>query len=265
MTEPRDKPFLFALLVLGAALFANAVVASWRVAPPAPPPANQGQQQNAPFAIVLDAFDWVEKHNGAITAVATVVITLFTWTLWLATREQIRANRAQERAFVFPKDIQIIEQQLAATEKTVSYAIAIQWRNSGSTPTRNMFARVSLDFFPKPMDDDFAFPDIGDDKTARLMLGPGAELDSVPLQIYPDIFTLLQKGHAAHGYLWGWAEYNDIYRGTPRHRTEFCYKLRMTGDFANLEKVSFGYSLHHKHNGADEECMKPLTTTGLET
>jgi hypothetical protein len=59
--------------------------------------------------------------------------------------------------------------------------------------------------------------------------------------------------------LWGWAEYNDIFEGTPRHRTEFCADVLVSPD---QKAADFGITLAvcPKYNGADDEAMKkPIT------
>jgi hypothetical protein len=69
-------------------------------------------------------------------------------------------------------------------------------------------------------------------------------------------------------YLWGWAEYDDVFPGTPRRRTEFCYRIFVMGDPTDAtvgnepgpQKVSFRWHLHNSHNGADGECGTPLRT-----
>jgi hypothetical protein len=63
-----------------------------------------------------------------------------------------------------------------------------------------------------------------------------------------------------HLYVWGWAEYDDVFEGTPRHRTEFCHKWSVGGDPRNPTRVSHRYAVHDKYNGADEECEHPLRT-----
>jgi hypothetical protein len=69
-------------------------------------------------------------------------------------------------------------------------------------------------------------------------------------------------------FLYGWVEYDDVFEGTPRHRTEYCTQIVVEGDVTihtlpgNPEQphVPFRYQGHKKHNGADEECIRPLQT-----
>jgi len=215
---------------------------------------------------------FIEANNGLVTALATLVIAWFTVTLARSTiglerlaSDQGRAAIARERAFVFPMDVRPIPQIDAGTGKVVGWLLAVVWKNSGMTPTRNMYARVSIKPFPATLPDDFDFPDIGGGENVRLLVGPGAEIESSPLRIHDDVILVLAgKSDVARLYMWGWAEYNDIYEGTPRHRTEFCYEWSITGDVTNYERLSFRYTLHRKHNGADDECPRPLKTTGKE-
>ena len=53
--------------------------------------------------------------------------------------------------------------------------------------------------------------------------------------------------------VWGWAEYDDIFTGTKRHRTEFAAQLKVTSpdggkSFAVIPMARPNY------NGSDEEC-----------
>ena len=61
--------------------------------------------------------------------------------------------------------------------------------------------------------------------------------------------------------VWGWVEYDEVFGNSPRHRTEFCYQLVVTGSPASW----VGFSQYRAFNGADEDCTKkptPLTRGG---
>jgi len=45
--------------------------------------------------------DFVHKNEGAITAISTFIIAVFTWTLWWANRIQTKHTREVERAYIW--------------------------------------------------------------------------------------------------------------------------------------------------------------------
>jgi hypothetical protein len=58
-------------------------------------------------------------------------------------------------------------------------------------------------------------------------------------------------------YLWGWVEYDDIFTGTTRHRTEFCFqidrvRLPVTNDFL------IEFKPHSRFNAADSDCLRQI-------
>ena len=59
------------------------------------------------FIVCLGSF--LEHHDGAITALATIIIAAFTGTLWVATSSQGKLTKdaliADKRAFVFATGI----------------------------------------------------------------------------------------------------------------------------------------------------------------
>jgi hypothetical protein len=61
----------------------------------------------------------------------------------------------------------------------------------------------------------------------------------------------------AERYLWGWIEYDDIFPGSVRHRTEFCFQII----FERLPPTNEGwlrYEPYSRFNAADEDCMRPI-------
>ena len=69
----------------------------------------------------------------------------------------------------------------------------------------------------------------------------------------------LQDG-SKHMFVWGWAEYDDVFEGTRRHRTEFCNEIVAVGDLNDYLKTSFNFPIYSRHNGADADCMKSAQT-----
>jgi hypothetical protein len=101
--------------------------------------------------------------------------------------------------------------------------------------------------------DDFDFPDFSGDHTIGMLIGPHSTVNALPLEIGAGDLeeVIARRGHL---YVWGWAEYNDVFADTPRHRTEFCNEVVISRDPARVIAVNF--AVYKKYNGADEDCVK---------
>lgn len=62
----------------------------------------------------------------------------------------------------------------------------------------------------------------------------------------------------AHACIWGWADYDDVFRRRRRHRTEFCNEVRVVGGSA-ATGWTIAMIVHDRFNGMDEECMRHPT------
>ena len=84
---------------------------------------------------------FVEAHNGAITALATLVIAAFTGTLWIATSKQAEITKeafvADRRAFVGAVTHFAFWERMQNTEH-YGWRFSPIWVNSGETHTRNL-------------------------------------------------------------------------------------------------------------------------------
>jgi hypothetical protein len=106
-----------------------------------------------------------------------------------------------------------------------------KWENAGSTPTQDMRTHVSWKWFPGEPPSNYSYPDLdekGDEVTLPeirpAFVGPKGNTYAATLNI--PIFWL-DKVRAGRGriFIWGWGEYNDVFKGTTLHRTEFCIEL----------------------------------------
>jgi hypothetical protein len=125
-------------------------------------------------------------------------------------------------------------------------------------PTRHLRTFVNKHIQTAVLPDDYAFPDLGTGDIPTLM-APGNTLDTAPLNVSLDELEEVIEGRA-HLYFYGWAEYDDVFQGTARHRTEFCYRIEMGGNPRNPKQFSPRWQTHPRYNGADEECEGPLRT-----
>jgi hypothetical protein len=73
-------------------------------------------------------------------------------------------------------------------------------------------------------------------------------------EIPVEILDKTRSGRA-HVYLWGWTDYDDIFQGTKRHRTEFCVEIIVHGD-VRTETCQFSFPQQGRHNGSDKQCLR---------
>jgi hypothetical protein len=206
-----------------------------------------------------------DKDSGALTALATIAIAWFTWTLrqsneklWGATK--IAADAAKqsadalvtaERAYVSVKqpETKLIFDHQSRT--LISLRVWVVWKNSGSTPAGPMRSLIGATFTPDATT--FTFPDADkpDPEIIQMVLGPEAEITSG----WVDIGAEQVRGivdQTGHEFVWGWTIYRDVFPNSPEHLVEFCYKVSIEGSvvLTNEGKVdaSTRFSLHGNRN-----------------
>jgi len=178
----------------------------------------------------------MDRHEGFVVGsftgflvVATVMLWLSTHKLWKAGERQIAvAKRAADvaeqslvstqRAFVFVRGFNGIA--LTDNQIVCLWKIWPIWENSGTTPSRHLFNHVSWRKFVGEMPADFNFPDVQQPRTiqeqTRLFLGPKATINGETVAI-PTADLLESAAGTARVYVWGWAEYDDVFSDTNAH------------------------------------------------
>ncbi len=254
----------------------------------------------------LGAEQFLDQHNGAISAFSAVFIAIFTVVLaWktsglyeatrglqtfakiqsedmkssidqarrAATAMEIAAQSSEgslevaksslrdtERAFVYLKkfNMQLDRPLQPATYggqvlgPVHSLSLAPIWANSGKTPARRLLCNFGIEFRAGDKADKYDFFDKG--PPIRAVLGPSAELFTPPQSIDSDAFGKLQRREQSM-FIWGWADYDDIFAGTSRHRTEFCCRVEVVADAGGQILVTF--PVYSNFNAFDEECSRP--------
>lgn len=199
------------------------------------------------------------EYDKAITALGTVTVAVFTGTLWRVSGRQAdlieRTLVVGERAFVFSERIQSFFEPIPGTGD-FSFTFRPTWKNSGHTQTKRMKTRVNSEFRDTPLPDDFDFTRVvGGDAPA--LLGPGVSVTGGIDRAFSSAELDELRDAKKFLYLWGWAEYNDIFPNTARHITRYCFQVRIFGDTrqpkAGTEVFNIIYPLHFKGNSADED------------
>ncbi|GEM_PF-3468615 len=209
--------------------------------------------ESSPLAVKIASY---EPPTDWSLVLPTWLLAIFTFTLWQATRQMVKetmkSSQNVQRAFVFIKniDVMVIPHQI----KTIIIPV---WENSGDTPTKKMRNYVNWQYFPTDIPQHFDFPDHFGEESTAMIIGPHATIPASPLEIENIYIDNILAGQG-HLYIWGWAEYNDVFDKTIRHRTEFCNEVLISKMADN--KVNFRFRLYRLHNGADGDCFKKLIT-----
>lgn len=212
-----------------------------------------------------DAVWWARLQTwlGGFGFAAVLLTLVFTGIATRAASRQASLSRHAlvdtERAFVFPKITQWKAVKDLKTEKVTMWKIALEWQNLGNTPTRHLRLNINSALRPDALPENFEFPDGEVANEHPLVIAPGLTIESREIAFTLDEMESIQSG-TKNLYVWGWAEYDDVFERTPRHRTEFCHLWSIGGNIRDLSRFSSRYSIHARYNGADEECEGAIRT-----
>jgi hypothetical protein len=144
-----------------------------------------------------------------------------------------------------------------------TYRFFVILKNGGATPAINALINISYAKFNGGIPLDFTFPSSQQFRNA--LIGPGVAWHSPFVTIGA---VELEASTASGGvdgepaasverYLWGWIEYDDIFPGSTRHRTEFCFQII----FERLPATNEGFirfEPYSRFNAADWDCLRPI-------
>ncbi len=158
-----------------------------------------------------------------------------------------------QRAFMFIREIKTYLHQDAATGK-YQWSIHPIWANSGNTPTKGLSINTTYRILDEPLPKDYDFPQSREDLIPTIA-GPKSMVDAVPGTIDSEDLEAVQKG-TKYFYIWGWAEYHDIFEGTKKHVTRFCNQLtHVDGDttlpLSEHNPIQMMFGFHAENNYAD--------------
>jgi hypothetical protein len=225
-----------------------------------------------------DAFwraTWQDPINlfTLVLAIATTVLVIVAiFQSWIgANRTAQRAAAAAEdstkiskealisvqRAFVF---IKLFETHVINNEFN-EFLIMPMWENSGSTVANSLKNWVNFKVFPGEPPNNYDYPDLdrdgqllpGQGEGLSMFIGPHATQYADTLAIPVPIMEEVRAGKLRL-FVWGWAEYCDVFEGIPLHRTEFCNEVIVTamGRDEATGKVTSAvrFSIYGPHNSA---------------
>jgi hypothetical protein len=182
--------------------------------------------------------DFVDSHGSGITALATLMIAAFIWILWIATTKQSEfareAHILDKRAFIFAIDFaKRWDVPDPATAGLYNWRFAPLWRNTGDTATKDLTTFVECEIRNDMLPPNYPFT-FKQEHVVKGIIGPkvdmvGGTVPRVPAVITPEDLREAQL-FRRFIYLWGWVKYFDVFPGTPRHITHFCWLITSTGD-----------------------------------
>ncbi|MGH9671056.1 MAG: hypothetical protein ACRD3A_13205 [Terriglobales bacterium] len=155
-----------------------------------------------------------------------------------------------QRAFVnFPYEFSIVKLP-REDDSTVGRAwdIRLKVTNDGNTPTVGLRMRANWHWQGGVLPDDYSFSDLGQGGPEHpLRIMPKSHIFTQSLEIPKEIMDKVKRKEYRL-YFYGWAEYSDVFDGTPRHRTTFCHEGSVveTSEGHTLVLISFP-----RHNEAD--------------
>lgn len=160
---------------------------------------------------------------------------------------------AGQRAFMFLREFKTY---LHLDDATGQYRWTLHpvWENSGNTPTKGLEIYTTYRLLDEPLPRDYDFPSAQEDMVTAIA-GPRALVEGAPGGIGAEDLAAVQQG-TKYFYIWGRAEYHDIFEGTGKHTTRFCNQLmQVIGDPSapigehNMVQMMFGF--HSENNGAE--------------
>jgi hypothetical protein len=128
--------------------------------------------------------------------------------------------------------------------------------------TRGMRMRARVYPSDIVLPDNFDFPDVAEQKTANIVLGPRQTTWTDQFgNVSPATINGVKLYRTKHLYLYGWATYRDVFDNTPLHVTKFCYDLKNFGPdpFTGSGPANTFYAACPRHNCTDEECDQEPT------
>jgi hypothetical protein len=181
--------------------------------------------------------------TGILAVVAVVQIRFLIKADKLAARSANTAEKAMissQRAYLFAEGYKSYFEDPpdGNLERGYGWRFRPIWRNSGDTPPKNLVIYSQCEIRGGPLPDKYGFPfEMSESGTGVMSAKGNTQGGQAPRQ-YPDTpSSAVSPDDILHAYagrkrifLWGWARYDDVFEGTKRHVTHFCYQVTPVGD-----------------------------------
>lgn len=245
-----------------------------------PKPCNKEKKGKKFKILSLSLFQWGTLLLSGLTLIFLIRYTNYARLQWCAMEKAAEAAKQSaieaknanlqnrdavikiQRAFALMNNVPVIE-SVGANRDRVQFMF--HWENSGATPTKFFDSRINALLQKEPISPTYTFPDVPTKYATSDDIGPKGTFytgtESIPAREVQEVI-LSQK----HLYFYGWARYNDVFEGTPRHVTKFCLEvlpaipnnvqpsgqpgiLTATGGYVQIGSCK-------THNCYDEECKE---------
>ncbi len=209
---------------------------------------------------------WVAIVETAVTLAGVVLVYLTLREVKITADETRNAATAAKDALAHARSSAQQELRAYISLERIDFrwtdnhaaVVEVTWRNTGETPIRRALAQLNMRIEDDEITEDFDFADKPPDTPDPIHIGPGQmRTIHTPEKVHEvDIGAVASKRR--HINIWGWIEYNDVFKGTARHRTEFSSVLRILG--SKVGTPTYVWESFGPMNGADEDCHHKPTT-----
>jgi hypothetical protein len=183
----------------------------------------------------------------------------------IASNQIAVTNAVQQlRAYVTVQEVNMVTHRTAMTMGAYgpvegpphTYRFSVILKNGGMTPAVNAKVNINHGRFNNELAASYHFPD--SNNFGNALIGPGTvwHTPSVTVPAHELQTPLVGQFH----YLWGWIEYDDIFSGTLRHRTEFCFRISCEL-LQPSNEAWFSFIPHLEFKAADSDCLRPIDPT----
>lgn len=199
-------------------------------------------------ATIIGAFrHFLHRMLADPVSFLTLVLAGSTIALWRSTRrlwqDADRQHAISNRAFVFLDSFDP-DLRTGPPLEARFFAVHPKWRNSGSTPTKNMTIRTQYKAHDGELPDDFEYNYTVD--AQPFFIGPGATAPSNQIEVPAGLVTMsVQEAQTTLSlkgkliFFWGRADYSDVLDDRRRHFCEWCYRAEFSSLDANTLRVTF--------------------------
>ena len=284
----------FFALALGVCIIAELQQAKiYNQSQPAQADSTNKQTSNPPAKLSgqehLDERDqenhWYDHLTEGLLVLFNGVLAAFTARLFYATDRQAREMQASINAAVRSADAAITSNQIAVTNAEQqlrayvtareivgdphrgfgymgahgpvegnirSFTLAVVLRNGGQTPAVKIRTNASIRYFENGLPAGFNFPD--STNFGHGVVGPKSEYHVTVGDITIEQIDI--ESHPGNWIVWGWVEYDDVFDGTPRHRTEFSFEIKRKR-LPDME-IAMNFMPRQEYNAIDWDCARPF-------
>jgi hypothetical protein len=194
---------------------------------------------------------------AAWAAFSAVVMMVFTGLLWRVNDRANETSVAAQRAFITHSGVAGMIKVVESNQfKGVNVFFALT--NSGTTPAKEAVAQWNIALGDKTPEEGTNFGELPTSETYRFVLGPKANMQPKPIFISLGELEEVERGKK-HLFFWGWTTYKDIFDGTPRRLSEYCYSISSL-TFSKPEHTDIATEIQTvnppcpTHNCYDENC-----------